>query len=865
MPVVVVESPAKARTIEKYLGPGYRVLASFGHVRDLPEKDGSVDTDNEFAMVWEVQSKAQSHVKAIADALKNDSDLILATDPDREGEAISWHVREVLAKRRGVKLPGESKRVVFNAITKSAVRDAMESPRKIDMQLVDAYLARRALDYLVGYTLSPVLWRKLPGARSAGRVQSVCVRLIVEREAEIEAFKPREYWSIAAKMETERQEGFLARLSILDGKKLKKYDLSSGEDADRAVKAVRDGRFNVASVESKPVRRNPPPPFVTATLQQEASLKLRLKPRLTMSIAQKLYEAGLITYMRTDGIFMAPEAVSEARSEIRTRFGNGYLPGKPRAYKNKAKNAQEAHECIRPTNMALDSGSIRVSDTDQRKLYGLIWKRAMASQMESARYLRATCDLLTSDEQTGLRATGRVLQFDGYLKLYEEDATEGSSNASNEKSKGARKDDQESEAENARLPEMKPGEPANVMEVKPEQHHTQPPPRYTEASLVKKMVELGIGRPSTYSSIVSTIQDRGYVGAEKGNLVPRGMGRMLTGFLTSYFAKYVEYEFTAGLEEDLDDVSGGRKKRLDVLQQFWTGFTAAVDDTKELRIGEVLDKLSDMLVPQLVPVTGETADPRLCPSCRIGRLTLRTGRGFGAFIGCSNYPECGFSFNLDGGGANGPNDMPAVVKLGTDPDTGLEVTARSGRFGPYLQLGEASKDKGAKPKRVSIPKGMSADTLDLGTALELIALPRKVGDHPEDGLPIEAGIGRYGPYLKHGRKYANISDPVEVLSIGINRAVDLLALSKQRFRSGQGATNEGRQLGEHPQEGGPVSVLEGPYGPYVKWNKVNAKIVKGTDPSEITLERAVELIEARRATKSKKNDRSTKSRRNRRT
>ena len=836
MPVVVVESPAKAKTIERYLGPGYRVLASFGHVRDLPEKNGSVDPGNGFAMKWEVQADSRKQIKAIADALAGDNELILATDPDREGEAISWHVQELLRGRRGVRLEGEAKRVVFNAVTKPAVQEAMRNPRTIDMELVDAYLARRALDYLVGYTLSPVLWRKLPGARSAGRVQSVCVRLIVEREAEIEAFRPQEYWSVAARLLSEKGEEFLAKLTLLEGRKLKRHDLATEDMARTAVETIRNSRFRVSGIDSKPLTRNPAAPFVTATLQQEASVKLRFNPRRTMRLAQALYEAGLITYMRTDGIEMAPEAIEATRREIQGRFGSAYLPRSRRTYRNKAKNAQEAHECIRPTNLSLDGAAVAVGDPDQRRLYDLIWRRTVASQMQSARFLQTACELRSEDGGTGLRATGRVIQFDGFLKVLA--ATGGLQ----EVKEG--QDRKSGNGENERLPELSEGERTELVDVDPAQHFTQPPPRYTEATLVKRMVELGIGRPSTYSSIVATIQDRGYVAAEKGSLLPKGTGWMLTGFLMTYFATYVGYEFTAGLEEELDDVSGGRKQRIDVLEQFWSGFSAAVANTDELRIGEVLDRLSDILVPQVLPTNGSQGDFRICPNCGNGRLTLKTGRGSGAFLGCSAYPECQFTLSLDGARTEATTEVPAVRRLGVDSDTELEVTARAGRYGPYVQLGESGKGKG-KPKRAGIPKEMDPQTLGLETALSLLALPRPVGSHPDDGEPIEAGIGRYGPYLKHGRKYVSVADANEVLTVGMNRAVELLAQGTKQTR-GRTGRNQGKELGEHPTEGGAIRLLDGRYGPYVKWNKVNASLPKDMDSGTLSLEQAVELIEGKR-------------------
>ena len=634
---------------------------------------------------------------------------------------------------------------------------------------------------------------------------------------------------------------------MLDGKKLKKHDIASGQAAERASSEVRAAELTVTRLESKPARRNPPPPFVTATLQQEASVKLRFNPRRTMTLAQKLYEAGLITYMRTDGVDMAPEAVSSARKEIERRFGGSYLPKSARRYKTKAKNAQEAHECIRPTDLSNDAGKIRVADEDQRKLYELVWKRAIASQMESARFLKATCDMLSADSRTGLHATGRVLQFDGFQKLYLEGGSAltggGKKESKSERSKGG----EEREPENARLPKMNAGDPVTVSEVKPNQHHTQPPPRYSEASLVKKMVELGIGRPSTYSSIVSTIQDRGYVSIEKGSLVPQGIGRMLASFLTTYFEKYVGYEFTAALEEDLDDVSGGRKQRQEVLEQFWTGFAAAVADTESLRIGDVLDQLSDMLIPQLVPVNGDAEDLRICPRCGNGRLRLRTRRGGGgAFIGCSAYPECRYLYSLDGGTSNIDSDIQQDKQLGSDPETGLTVSLRSGRYGPYVQLGESAGTK-VKPKRASIPKGMDQASLDLEAALALLALPRSVGEHPDTKEPIVAGIGRYGPYLKHGAKYVSISDPNEVFSIGINRAVDLLA-NARAGRGRRSAQSSGRKLGEHP-EGGEIQLLDGRYGPYVKWKKVNSTLPKNMDPESVNLKQAVDLIDDKRKKK----------------
>jgi DNA topoisomerase-1 len=871
MPVVVVESPAKAKTINKYLGDDYTVLASYGHVRDLPPKDGSVDTEAGFEMLWEVGSDSKKHVKAIADALKDDNNLILATDPDREGEAISWHLEEALRKRRAIKKDTPVSRVVFNAITKAAVTDAMQNPREVDMELVEAYLARRALDYLVGFNLSPVLWRKLPGAKSAGRVQSVCLRLIVEREMEIEAFKHREYWSVKAVLDTPRGQSFEARLTVLGGKKLEKYDLETAAAASLAVKAVSSRDLAVQSVEAKPANRNPAAPFMTSTLQQEASRKFGMGARQTMSAAQRLYEAGHITYMRTDGIDMAPEAVTAARDAIKDRYGEAYVPKSARVYKNKAKNAQEAHECIRPTDLAKAPDDIRLSEDDQKKLYGLIWKRTIASQMEAARLERTTVDIGSADGEVVLRATGQVVLFDGFLKVYEEG-----------------RDDVQDE-DDKRLPQIMQGETVKpvaaaleaefakaasdgdaVIEddsqgdlrqngggvlsadgaVLGQQHFTQPPPRYTEATLVKRMEELGIGRPSTYASIVTTIQDRGYVLKDKNRLIPEDKGRLVTAFLTNYFRRYVGYDFTAGLETQLDEVSAGDRDYKDVLDRFWRDFKAAIDETADLRIGEVLEKINEVLEPHLFPAKEDGSDPRLCPNCGEGRLSMRTARSGGAFIGCSNYPECRYTraFAPPGEGDEAQADERM---LGVDPDTSLPVHLKTGRFGPYVQLGEVTEEE-KKPKRSSLPKGWDPATIDFEKAMMLLSLPREVGKHPEDGEIVEAAIGRYGPYVKHGRIYANLPEVDEVWSIGMNRAVELIA-EKAAKRGGRGAAPPPlHELGEHPEHGGPVNVMDGRYGPYVKWEKVNATIPKGTEPADVTMDIAVQLIAERQAKGGKK-------------
>ncbi|WP_207101013.1 type I DNA topoisomerase [Paracoccus shandongensis] len=854
MPVVVVESPAKAKTIEKYLGGDYRVLASFGHVRDLPPKDGSVDPNDDFAMKWEVAADSRKHLKAIKDALKDDQTLILATDPDREGEAISWHLLEALSP--ALKKGAGVSRVTFNAITKAAVTEAMAHPRQIDQPLVDAYLARRALDYLVGFNLSPVLWRKLPGAKSAGRVQSVCLRLIVDREMEIEAFKAREYWSVHARLATPGGAEYDATLVSLAGSKLDRFDLPSAEKAAMAVSAVASRDLKVTSVAAKPATRNPWPPFMTSTLQQEASRKLGMGAKACMSAAQRLYEAGLITYMRTDGIDMAPEAVHAARDAIRAKFGENYVPKSPRMYKNKAKNAQEAHECIRPTDMMLSPDRLKVTAEDQRKLYDLIWKRTIASQMEAARMERTTVDIASPDNQVGLRATGQVMLFDGFLRVYDQG-----------------RDDEDGE-DSARLPAIKEGEAAKLVgqaflsdyqkasatedalietasagqlvaegfiadetaAVAARQHFTQPPPRYTEATLVKRMEELGIGRPSTYASIVTTIQDREYVRKDKNRLIPEDKGRLVTIFLTKYFPRYVSYDFTADLENELDEISAGDLVWREVLARFWKDFSKALEGTSELRITEVLDAIDEALAPHLYPPRADGGDPRECPLCGKGRLNLKTARSGGAFIGCTNYPECRYTRPI-----SAPDGEEAVGDRILGEDNGDPISLKTGRFGPYVQRGEASEDN-PKPARSSIPKGWNPATLDLDRAVQLLSLPRPIGNHPEDGALIEAGIGRFGPYVKHGSKYANLPDVEEVFTIGMNRAVEVLAAKQTRGRAAAAAPL--RELGDHP-DGGAIQVMSGRYGPYVKWDKVNATLPRDVAPEDLTIEQALELIAAK--------------------
>ena len=830
MAVVVVESPAKAKTINKYLGPGFTVLASYGHVRDLPPKDGSVDPDNEFDMLWEVGAASKKHVKAIADALKDDNELILATDPDREGEAISWHLQETLTKRRAIKKDTPVSRVVFNAITKTAVTEAMKSPRQVDMELVEAYLARRALDYLVGFKLSPVLWRRLPGAKSAGRVQSVTLRLIVEREMEIEVFKAREYWSVAASLSTPRGQIFDARLTTLGGKRLDKFDISNSTEAELAVQAVTSRDLKVATVEAKPASRNPSAPFMTSTLQQEASRKFGMGARQTMSTAQRLYEAGFITYMRTDGIDMAPEAVHAVRDVIADRYGKQYVPKSPRMYKNKAKNAQEAHECIRPTELDQAPEHINISEPDQKKLYDLIRKRTIASQMEAARMERTTVEIESADGQIGLRANGQVVLFDGFMRVYEEG-----------------RDDTVVDDDDKRLPQITANDELSKKSVMQEQHFTQPPPRYTEASLVKRMEELGIGRPSTYASVVTTIQDRDYVRKEKNRLIPEDKGRLVTVFLTSFFRRYVEYEFTANLETQLDDVSAGERKYRNVLSGFWKDFKISIDEAMDQSITEVLEKINEVLEPHLFPIEEAGINPRECKNCGNGRLSMRTARSGGAFIGCSNYPDCRFTRPFGPPGTESSAIGPDGKLLGHDGED--PISLRDGRYGPYVQRGNLTEEN-PKPQRMSIPKTWAIDELTFEKAVQLLSLPREIGPHPEDGVLIESSIGRFGPYVKHGTMYANITDIDEVWTIGMNRAVEELA--KKAARGGRGAAATPLlELGEHPSEGGPVNVMSGKYGPYVKWGKINATIPKEVEPEKVTMDLAVALITEKAPSKKK--------------
>jgi DNA topoisomerase-1 len=818
MQLVIVESPAKAKTIEKYLGADYKVLASYGHVRDLPPKDGSVRPDEDFAMDWENYRDKAGRIKDIADLAKKADRLILATDPDREGEAISWHVREILKAKKA--LPADVQRVTFNAITKQAVTDAMAHPRDLDVDLIEAYLARRALDYLFGFTLSPVLWRKLPGAKSAGRVQSVALRLIVEREREIEAFRPQEYWSVIAKLEHDGT-AFDARLVTYEGKKLDRLSIGDQATAEAAKAVVETGRFTVEEVETKPVKRHPAPPFTTSTLQQEAARKLGYSASHTMRLAQNLYEAGAITYMRTDGVQMDHSAISAARRAITERFDGHYLPEKPRMYQTKAKNAQEAHEAIRPTDFFKD----RAGSGDEARLYDLIYKRAMASQMASASLERTTVTMRDPTGAHELRATGQVVKFPGFLAVYEEG-----------------RDVRGEDDEEGLLPFMKQGDLPAKHGVEATQHFTQPPPRFSEASLVKRLEELGIGRPSTYASTIQVLRDREYVRMEKNRFFAEDSGRLLTAFLERFFPRYVAYEFTAGMEDELDEVSGGRAQWKAVLEAFWRDFKPKSDEVMERKPSEVTEVLDEFLSDYLFPERADGHDPRECPKCieegrAGGRLALKGGR-FGAFIGCVNYPECSFRRKFGQPGEGGEGDDAG---MGKDPETGLEVMRKTGRFGPYVQMGE-----GADAKRASIPKDLP--DFDLEWALKLLALPRTIGQHPETGDAITASIGRYGPYLAHNGKYAKLSSTRDVFETGMNAAVTLLAEAANRGPgAGRAKAEPIKSLGAHPTSGGEMKVMPGRYGPYVTDGATNATLPKDIKPEDVTEAQAIELIDARAA------------------
>lgn len=806
--VVIVESPAKAKTIHRYLGKDFTVLASFGHIRDLPSKNGSVKPDEDFSMIWETDERSKKHIAEIAKAIRDADNLYLATDPDREGEAIAWHVYQVLKDQNALSSKTEVKRIVFHEVTKSAVQYSIEHPRTINKELVDAYLARRALDYLVGFTLSPVLWRKLPGSRSAGRVQSVALRLVVEREVEIEAFKPQEYWSITAQLLTPRSEKFVGRLTHLNGKKLDKFDIANQSQAEAACEAVRQRNLAVTNLEKRQVKRHPAAPFITSTLQQEASRKLGFGASRTMQVAQRLYEGvemggeltGLITYMRTDSIQISNEALASARNYIESSYGKSYVPSSPRVFKSKAKNAQEAHEAIRPTDVTRHPDSVRkYLDDNQFKLYELIWKRTVASQMESAAFDQVTVDMASSDQKVSLRATGSTLTFDGFLKIYKEDVDE---------------DDADKEEEDRLLPMLAMGDAINQEKVTPNQHFTQPPPRYTEASLVKKLEELGIGRPSTYASIIQVLQDRDYVKLEKRQFIPEERGRLVTVFLVNFFNKYVQYDFTANLEEELDEISQGKLPWKKVLGDFWNPFHETTESTQNLRTTEVIDRLEHDLNNHLFP--GDDESTRVCPTCKTGRVSLKLSR-YGAFLGCSNYPECRYTRPIS---VNAEEASTATLEepkeIGNDPDTQELITLRKGPYGFYLQWGDettvsaqvskpakeedSSKSKSGKkkktskaakpkPKRITLPAQTTPDEVTIEMALRLKTLPFEVGVHPETGDKLSIGLGRFGPYVKFGQQFASIPKTYDFLNLTLEEAIQIVNAKVQKGTSG---TKRGR-------------------------------------------------------------------------
>ena len=822
MAVVIVESPAKAKTINRYLGNKYTVLASYGHVRDLNDKRGSVDPENNFSMKWQINPKSTKHISDIKSALAKDNHLILATDPDREGEAISWHLVEILKKQKSLKEDTKVQRIVFNAITKTSVLEAINNPRDLDGPLIEAYLARRALDYLLGYNMSPSLTKVGFGFQSAGRVQSPTLRLIVDREMEIESFKPQEYWSINLSLIYERNKKFEAKGIEYKNKKIEKFTINTKEYAHEIVKDFQNSKFFVEDISSVPKKRKPLPPFLTSTLQQDANNRLFMGAQQTMSVAQKLYEAGHITYMRTDGIDMAPEAMTTTRNTIKKIYGDKFLPDKPRFYKNKIVNAQEAHECIRPTDITKTSENLNLQDINQKKLYDLIRNRTLASQMEDEISETTTVILKNEDKSNSLKATGRVVIFEGFRKAFSYDENEEINNN-----------------ENKELPIIEEGKEVITDDVVPQQHFTQAKPRYSEATLVKKMVDLGIGRPSTYASIVSTIQSRQYVRKEKNRLIPEDKGKLISIFLTEYFRKYVEYDYTAELEVELDNISSGKSEWVKILAKFWKEFYPTIEAAKDLRIAEVLDKINEILTPHIFPNNDGKKDPRLCHSCNEGILSIRTSRSGSAFIGCSNYPECKFVRPFAVITDESINEKSTEGAIGLD-DRGIEIFLKSGRFGPYVQLGNSS-EQNPKPKRTSIPKNFETSKITIEIARKLLDLPKVLGNHPSDNEPIHSAIGPYGPYLKHNSVYANIKDLEDFLSIGMNRAVELLSENEKKNSNSKKASSVLKIIGVHP-EGGDIQLMNGRFGPYIKYKKSNISIKNKDNLEDINLDVALELI-----------------------
>ncbi|XCD91017.1 type I DNA topoisomerase [Candidatus Liberibacter asiaticus] len=836
MNVIIVESPAKAKTISKYLGSNYKVLSSFGHIRDLPAKKGSVLPEKEFEMIWNIDPSSQKHLQNIIHAVKSSTILILATDPDREGEAISWHVLDVLRQKNLIEKT-KIQRVSFNAITKQVVLNAMKSPRDINLDLVNAYLARRALDYLVGFNLSPILWQKLPGARSAGRVQSVALRLICNRENQIESFVSEEYWSLSVLLETPRNDKFTAHLTDFNGQRIEKKSISNKKEADDLISFVKKATYSVEKIENKPIKRNPWPAFTTSTLQQVASSRLGFSASHTMRIAQKLYEGidvngeivGLITYMRTDGVHMSPDALEAVRRSITSHYGDHYLPEKPRIYSSKSKNAQEAHEAIRPNDFDfLPSKMKQFLDSDQFQLYNLIWKRSVASQMASAKFERTTVNIIaTYNDQIGhLRTTGSLLCFDGFLKVWENQY-----------------DQEKNSEEDILLPYISANEQLIATETNASQHCTEPPPRYSESSLIKKMEEIGIGRPSTYATILETLYKRKYVIAEKRKILPQNTGRIVTAFLENFFSQYVEYDFTADLEEKLDEISTGKLNWKEVLHEFWEEFIEKIDSIKKLRISNVLDILNDTLSSVIFPPKENNEDSRTCPECHTHSLSLKLSSKYGAFVGCTNYPECKYTRQL----TSNPQDIPEMkesVLLGNDLETKESVTLRSGRFGLYVQRGD-----GKDAKRCSLPKTWKSDSVDYDKAMSLLSLPREIGIHPETQKNIIAGTGKYGYYLNHDGAYTKLESIEQVLTIDLEQAISCITEKKKIEKSSRkNSKNQGHVIGTHP-EGGSITVHNGRYGPYLHWKKINASLSKEESPDTVDLEKALKILNIKKQKK----------------
>ena len=831
MNLVIVESPAKAKTINKYLGENYIVLASYGHVRDLPSKNGSVDTDNNFNMTWEIDPGSKKPLNEIYNAAKGAKKIILATDPDREGEAIAWHVKNILDDKKLLK-DKKVERVVFNEITKKAVQNGIDNPREINIELVDAYMARRALDYLVGFNISPILWTKLPGSKSAGRVQSVALKLIVERENEIELFRPEEYWSIQSFFKNKENKDLKSKITLFKSEKVNKFFFKNEGQTKSAVDEIKKHNYKITQIEKKPYKRNPYAPFTTSTMQQEASKKLGFGSSRTMQVAQRLYQGfeidgetiGLITYMRTDGTQISNEALQSCRNYIKNEIGKNYLPGQPRNYSGKkAKNAQEAHEAIRPTDISRDPASLKsILDRDQMRLYELIWNRTVSSQMESAEFERTSVDINNNDNSISFRANGSVQKFDGFLKLYQET-----------KEEDEKKEDHEDD-ENI-LPDVKNGDELKLDKILDEQHFTNPPPRYSEASLVKKLEELGIGRPSTYASIISVLSTRNYVELINKKFNPTDRGKLITAFLDKLFNKYVDYNFTAKLEDSLDDITSGKINWIDVLSQFWSQFNSNVNEVKELRTRTILDMLNESLADIIFDKDQEGKTLRVCNCGKNGELSLKVGR-FGAFIGCSNYPECKFTRPLSRIKAAQEDFMSEPKDIG-ETDEGKKIILKKGRFGPYLQVGNDEKEM----KNFSIPKGMSPNDIDIDKAKFLSGLPKVLGKYPENNEDITLNNGRFGPYVKCANKSATLESPDDIFSIGLNKAVTLIAEAKPGRRS----SNEIKNLGEHPEDKKPVKVMKGQFGPYIKYKTINATIPDDKDPNDITMEEALVYIDKR--------------------